>query len=210
MDNKKTIRNLLIYLGIPIVLIIIISLLFFMQPKEEYPTSDIVYMFQNQQVDEYNLDFGTGALELKLNTEYKGKKELKTNVASISLFLNTIEDYVKDYNKDHADAPMKFNWKQASDNSWWLNFLPNLILIGLLAVVWIYFMRRISGGLGDAGKQMGFGKAKIKNLSDEKRKTTFADVAGADEEKEELREIVELSRCKNTEGRSSCRPSRNR
>jgi len=192
LDNKKTIRNLLIYLGIPIILIIVISLLFFMQPKEEYPTSDIVYMFQNQQVDEYNLDFGTGALELKLNTEYKGKKEIKTNVASISLFLNTIEDYVKDYNKAHPETPMKFNWKQASDNSWWLNFLPNLILIGLLAVVWIYFMRRISGGLGDAGKQMGFGKAKIKNLSDEKRKTTFADVAGADEEKEELREIVEF------------------
>ena len=192
MDNKKTIRNLLIYLGIPIVLIIVISLMFFMQPKEEYPTSDIVYMFQNQQVDEYNLDFGTGALELKLNTEYKGKKEIKTSVASISLFLNSIEDYVKDYNKEHKETPMKFNWKQASDNSWWLNFLPNLILIGLLAVVWIYFMRKISGGFGDAGKQMGFGKAKIKNLSDEKRKTTFADVAGADEEKEELREIVEF------------------
>ena len=151
MDNKKTIRNLLIYLGIPIVLIIAISLMFFMQPKEEYPTSDIVYMFQNQQVDEYNLDFGTGALELKLNTEYKGKKEIKTSVASISLFLNSIEDYVKDYNKEHKETPMKFNWKQSSDNSWWLNFLPNLILIGLLAVVWIYFMRKISGGFGDAG-----------------------------------------------------------
>ena len=90
MDNKKTIRNLLIYLGIPIVLIIAISLMFFMQPKEEYPTSDIVYMFQNQQVDEYNLDFGTGALELKLNTEYKGKKEIKTSDSEI-LYLYIID-----------------------------------------------------------------------------------------------------------------------
>ena len=59
MENKKTIRNLLIYLGIPIVLIIIISLIFTLQPKEEYPTSDIIYLFKNQQVDEYSLDFGT-------------------------------------------------------------------------------------------------------------------------------------------------------
>lgn len=192
MENKKTIRNLLIYLGIPIVLIIVISLVFTMQPKEEYPTSDIIYMFKNQQVTEYKLDFGSGELNMKLNTPYKNKTELKTYVASIGIFLESIDDYVDKYNTDHPDAPMKYDWKQATDNSWWLNFLPNLILIALLAVVWIFFMRRLSGGLGDAGKQMGFGKAKIKNMTDEKRKTTFADVAGADEEKEELREIVEF------------------
>ncbi len=192
MENKKTIRNLLIYLGIPIVLIIVISLIFTLQPKEEYPTSDIIYMFKNQQVDEYSLDFGTGALELKLNTKYKGKTEIKTTVASIGLFVDAVEDYVAEYNQKHPDAPMKYNWKQATDNSWWLNLLPNLILIGLLIVVWVIFMRRLSGGLGDAGRQFGFGKAKVKNMTDEKRKTTFADVAGADEEKEELREIVEF------------------
>ncbi len=192
MENKKTIRNLLIYLGIPIVLIIVISLIFTLQPKEEYPTSDIIYMFKNQQVDEYSLDFGTGALDLKLNTKYKGKTEIKTTVASIGLFVDAVEDYVTEYNQKHPDAPMKYNWKQATDNSWWLNLLPNLILIGLLIVVWVIFMRRLSGGLGDAGRQFGFGKAKVKNMTDEKRKTTFADVAGADEEKEELREIVEF------------------
>ena len=53
-------------------------------------------------------------------------------------------------------------------------------------------MRKLSNGMGGDGKTMGFGKAKIKSISDEKRKTTFADVAGADEEKEELREIVEF------------------
>ncbi|MBQ9461017.1 MAG: ATP-dependent zinc metalloprotease FtsH [Clostridia bacterium] len=163
-----------------------------MQPKEEYPTSDIIYMFKNQQVTEYKLDFGSGELNMKLNTPYKNKTELKTYVASIGIFLESIDDYVDKYNTDHPDAPMKYDWKQATDNSWWLNFLPNLILIALLAGVWIFFMRRLSGGLGDAGKQMGFGKAKIKNMTDEKRKTTFADVAGADEEKEELREIVEF------------------
>ncbi len=192
MENKKTIRNLLVYLGIPILLIIAIALIFAMQPKEEYPTSDIIYLFKNQQVDEYSLDFGSGELNLKLNTPYKGKSEVKTYVASITLFIDSVESYVDDYNAAHKETPMKYNWKQASDNTWWLSFLPNLILIGLLIGVWVFFMKRFSGGLGDAGKQMGFGKAKIKNMTDEKRKTTFADVAGADEEKEELKEIVEF------------------
>ncbi len=192
MENKKTVRNLLIYLGIPIILIIIIAMIFALQPKEEYPTSDIVYLFQKQNVEEYTLDFGSGELNMKLNTKYKGKTEIKTYVANVGLFIDSVDEYVEEYNKSHKETPMKYDWKKATDNSWWISFLPNLVLIGLLAIVWIFFMRRLSGGLGDAGKQMGFGKAKIKNMTDEKRKTTFADVAGADEEKEELKEIVEF------------------
>lgn len=208
MDNKKTIRNLLIYLGIPIILIVIISIFFTMQPKQEYSTSEIVYLFKNEQVKEYSLDFGSGELDIKKTDN----KEIKTSVASITIFLDTINPYVEnynnniesynkeaeEYNKDHKDdpkalkEPMKYTWKQAADNSWWLSILPNLILIVLLGVAWWYFMRKLSSGMGDAGKQMNFGKAKIKSINDEKRKTTFADVAGADEEKEELREIVEF------------------
>jgi len=192
LENKKTVRNLLIYLGIPIILIIIIAMIFALQPKEEYPTSDIVYLFQKQNVEEYTLDFGSGELNMKLNTKYKGKTEIKTYVANVGLFIDSVDEYVEEYNKSHKETPMKYDWKKATDNSWWISFLPNLVLIGLLVIVWIFFMRRLSGGLGDAGKQMGFGKAKIKNMTDEKRKTTFADVAGADEEKEELKEIVEF------------------
>ncbi len=192
MDNKKTIRNLIICLGIPIVFILIIGILFSTQPKKEYPTSDIVYLFKDNKVTEYKLDFGSGKLELKLNEKYEGKTEVETSVASISLFLQSIDDYVEEYNKKNPDSPMKYTWKQASDNSIWLELLPNIILIGAFIAVWIYVMRKVSGSFGDVGKQFGFGKAKVKNLSDEKRKTTFEDVAGADEEKEELQEVVEF------------------
>ena len=192
MDNKKTIRNLLICLGIPIIFILIIGILFSTQPKKEYPTSDIVYLFKDNKVTEYKLDFGSGKLELTLNEKYEGKTEVETSVASISLFLQSIEDYVEDYNTKNPDKPMKYTWKQASDNSIWLELLPNIILIGVFIGVWIYVMRKFSGSFGEVGKQFGFGKAKVKNLSDEKRKTTFEDVAGADEEKEELQEVVEF------------------
>ena len=188
MDNKKTIRNLLIYLGIPILLIIIVSIFFSMQPKEEKPTSEIIYLFKDMKVKEYTLDFGTGDLTIKKTDN----KKIETSVASISLFLDSIDPYVQQYNEKNKEAPMKFNWKKAADNSFLLGLLPEVVLIILFVVVWIYFMKRLNNGFGDFGKTMGFGKANIKSVKDENRKTTFADVAGADEEKEELREIVEF------------------
>ena len=187
MDNKKTIRNLIIYLGIPILLIIIVSIFFSMKPQDEKPTSEIIYLFKDNKVKEYTLDFGTGDLKITKTDN----KTVEIKVASVSLFLEAIDPYVENYNKT-AETPMKFNWKQATDNSFWLSLLPEVVLIVLFVLVWLYFMRRLSNGFGDAGKSMSFGKAKIKSVQDEKRKTTFADVAGADEEKEELREIVEF------------------
>ena len=190
MDNKKTIRNLLIYLGIPIVLIIIITVIFSSQRTEQPTTSEIVYYFKDMKVKEYTVDFGTGAIELKLNDD-KGTV-VKATAASITTFLDQINPYVDQYNEKHPDEPMKYDHIRASENSWLIDLLPNIILFGALVVFWIYFMRKLSNGMGGDGKTMGFGKAKIKSISDEKRKTTFADVAGADEEKEELREIVEF------------------
>lgn len=190
MDNKKTIRNLLIYLGIPIVLIIIIAVIFSSQRTEQPTTSEIVYYFKDMKVKEYTVDFGTGAIELKLNDD-KGTV-VKATAASITTFLDQINPYVDQYNEKHPDDPMKYDHIRASENSWLIDLLPNIILFGALVVFWIYFMRKLSNGMGGDGKTMGFGKAKIKSISDEKRKTTFADVAGADEEKEELREIVEF------------------
>ena len=190
MDIKKTIRNLLIYLGIPIVLIIIIAVIFSSQRTEQPTTSEIVYYFKDMKVKEYTVDFGTGAIELKLNDD-KGTV-VKATAASITTFLDQINPYVDQYNEKHPDEPMKYDHIRASENSWLIDLLPNIILFGALVVFWIYFMRKLSNGMGGDGKTMGFGKAKIKSISDEKRKTTFADVAGADEEKEELREIVEF------------------
>lgn len=190
MDNKKTLRNLLIYLGIPIVLIIIIAVIFSSQKTEQPTTSEIVYYFKDMKVKEYTLDFGSGAIELKLNDEKE--TTVHATAASITTLLDQINPYVEQYNEQHKDDPMKYDHIRASENSWILDLLPNIIILVALGVLWWYFMKKLSAGMGDGGKSMGFGKAKIKSISDEKRKTTFADVAGADEEKEELREIVEF------------------
>ena len=188
MENKKMFRNMLIYVGIPVLLIIFIVALFnFRQPKEEL-YSDIINYFKNQQVAEYSMNLGTGEMKLKL----KDNKEINYKAPSVTWVREDIKPFIEEYNNNNPDAMMKQNLIRASENSLWssllLNFLP---FLGVGIVFWI-LMRRMMSGLGDGGKTMMFGKAKVKNMNDEKRKTTFADVAGADEEKEELAELVEF------------------
>ena len=99
----------------------------------------------------------------------------------------------QEYNKDHPDAKMVYNYQRPRDNSWLTALLPTVLLFAGIGVFYWIFMKKFAAmGMGGDSKQMNFGKAKIKDMNDEKRKTTFADVAGADEEKEELREIVEF------------------
>ncbi len=97
---------------------------------------------------------------------------------------------IEAYNEKYPDSPMIYDYRKASDNSWLWDTIPMIIMSVVLVVVWLFIMKKMTGGMGDPTKTFGFGKAKIKNLNDEKRKTTFDDVAGADEEKEDLEEIV--------------------
>ena len=112
-------------------------------------------------------------------------------VPDVSKFYSDARDDIDAYNEDNPKNKMVQDIIRPSQNSWFLSFLPTLILFALLMIVTVVMMRRLTSSMG-GDKQMNFGKAKIKQISDEKRKTTFADVAGADEEKEELKEIVEF------------------
>ena len=112
---------------------------------------------------------------------------------NIEMFVNETAPYVQEYNEAHPDAKMVRDWIRPSEaNSWIATLLPMIVVLLLGVLLWWFMMKRMNSVMGDSGKQMNFGKAKVKQMADEKRKTTFADVAGADEEKEELREIVEF------------------
>lgn len=84
---------------------------------------------------------------------------------------------------------MERDYVPAVETSWFLNILPTILLIGAMGVFWYFMMKQTRGAGG--GNVMGFGKAKART-PEEGRAVTFADVAGADEEKEELVEIVEF------------------
>lgn len=158
------------------------------QTKTEY--YQIVDMFQNNQVVEYSLNLSSGALEYK---KVNDDTTYKYTVPNVSLFVDDVHDSVVQYNKENPDAQIKMDYESGSANSWWVSLLPTIAIMVLLTVVMIVMFRKMNQTVqSENNRTMSFGKARVKNAVDEKRKTTFADVAGADEEKEELEEIVEF------------------
>ena len=187
--NQKKIRNLLLYIGIPVVVLFIIIFLFNNRTPQQatYKYSDIIDYFQTQQVSKYQLNLGTGEMAITL----EDGKTIGYVLPSVDLFYMDVKEDIDQYNEDHPDNKMVQDILRPAETSWFISLLPTLILFVGLIIFWVIMMRRLGSSMG-GDKQMNFGKAKIKQMSDEKRKTTFADVAGADEEKEELREIVEF------------------
>ena len=173
--------------------LVLIALFFYMavrlfsmnsaQPKVEYRT--IVDYFRNQQVTEYELDFGTGELTMKLNDEKKST--VTYAVPNLSLFLQDTHELVEQYNAEHPDAPIKQYYDAAEPIPWWVDMLPLLFSVLLMGAFWYFLMKRSGGG----SNPMAFAKLKPKQ-QDPHNRVTFADVAGADEEKEELEEIVQF------------------
>ncbi|MBR2714623.1 MAG: AAA family ATPase, partial [Ruminococcus sp.] len=126
-----------------------------------------------------------------LTVTLKDDTVVKHKLMDWETFKEDVWDDIEKYNEKHSDAPMEVDLIAASDSSIWVELIPTAILVIALVFFWIFIMKRMgSGGMGS--KELNFGKAKFKNSADEKKKTTFDDVAGADEEKEELEEIVEF------------------
>ena len=154
-------------------------------PKSEYRT--IIDYFRNEQVAEYELDFGTGELTILLNDEKK--TTITYDVPNLSLFLQDTHELVNEYNEKHPDAPIKQYYDAAEAVPWWLDMLPLLLTVLLMGGFWYLLMKRSGGG----SNPMAFAKLKPKQ-QDPNNRVTFEDVAGADEEKEELEEIVQFLR----------------
>ena len=109
-------------------------------------------------------------------------------VPATSIFLQSLPDYVAAHDVKYPDSPMTYDVLPAGQTSIWVSMLPMLIITLVVMGAFYYFVYAQSGG----GKAMNVGRAKVKDQADQGRKATFADVAGADEEKEELAEIVEF------------------
>lgn len=195
--NRKTPRGLLSYLvlALLIIIIMIVGLRGLMTPEESINYSDVIAHFDNLEVSEFSLNLGSGALMYKLrgdDTVYKYK------VPSVGLFYNELfgeendfegGNYRAAYNAKYPNEPLIYNPIQASDSSIWLNLIPTLLMIGVMVFLAISMTRSISS----AGRINSVGKANVKvDGGNDKNKVTFEDVAGADEEKAELQEIVEL------------------
>ena len=187
---KKNFKNILLYIGIPIVFVIaILSVSNLTKKTAEIKYSEIVQMVKDNEVSEFSLNLYSGELEY---TKRDDGKKYRYTLADPSIFYNDVNEAVMEINEsEETDAKkIEYTYIRGGEGAWIMNLLPTLLMVGLMVVFWIFFMKRMNSSMG-ADKTLGFGKAKVKK-DDGKRKTTFADVAGCDEEKEEMSEIVDF------------------
>lgn len=193
MKNNNNGKTLLIYLLVSVAIICgLVYMLTSMSTKSsDKKYSEIMEQFDSLNVSQFELDLGSGQLKYKLKGE---DKVYSYTVPNVSLFANEVlggedaENYRKKYNTENPDDPLQYNLIPISDNSFWLNLIPTLLMLGVMIFFFIFMMKNAGGG-----KMLSFGKTNAK-MAPSSKKATFDDVAGADEEKEELKEIVDFLR----------------
>ena len=187
--NSK-LKNILIYITIPIVLCIGAFFIIKMTtPTSQTKYYEIVEMVRNNEISEYELNLYSGELKYVKRSD---NKTYRYTVADASIFWNDVNEFVLEHNKNTEDKSqqIKYDYKRGNETAWISNLLPTVLVIGAGAFLMIFMMRKMNQSMG-ADKSLSFGKAKFKR-ADDKKKTTFLDVAGADEEKEEMQELVDF------------------
>ena len=181
---------MLLFIGIPIAFIIsVLSVSYLSKNTVETKYYEIVEMVTENKISEFSLNLHSGQL---IYTKRADGKSYRYTVADPSIFYNDVNDFVLKNNTENigTEKIIKYDYKSGGETAWIMNLLPTLITLGVMVLFWVFIMKRMNASMG-TDKTMGFGKAKVRK-DDGRRKTTFADVAGADEEKEEMAEIVDF------------------
>lgn len=187
---NKNLKNVILFIAIPIVFIMaILSVSYLSKNTVETKYYEIVDMVKSNEISEFQLNLYNGEL---VYTKRDDGKKYRYTVADPSIFYNDVNETVSKINEQNAgtDNIIKYDYKSGGQTAWLMNLLPTVLMIAVMVFFWIFLMRRMNASMG-TDKTMGFGKAKVKK-DDGRKKTTFADVAGADEEKEEMAEIVDF------------------
>ena len=197
--NSNKFKGVIIYLIIIFLLIFgLVSVLNMASGASRSVTtySSVMAEFDNLNVSEFQLDLGSGALTYRLKGEDGSKAAHSYTVPNVSIFVNDINtgysengkiaNYRQRYNEANPEAPLKEDYIPISDNTFLTSVLPYLLLVGVMIIFTVIVMRQSTGG----GKMSSFSKANVRQHTG--KKVTFDDVAGADEEKQELEEIVDF------------------
>ncbi len=154
----------------------------------------IIQYFDKDQVSEFTLNLTSGTLKYKLKGD---DTKWQYKVPNVSVFVDDVNETVREHNKNAKsdDDMIKYELISGSSTSWFVNLLPTIIMGVLLVILLVIMMRRMNTMGGDMNKTLNFGKINAKKQQDQKSKTTFEQVAGADEEKEELSEMVDFLKC---------------
>ena len=197
--KKNKLSGVIIYFLIIILLIVgVVSVLNLAGGGSRTTTkrySEVIAEFDNLNVSAYELDLGSGSLKYQLKSDGDSSKVYVYNVPNVNIFINDINsgytstgkiaNYRLRYNEANPDKPLVENYIPISDNSFWMNLLPYLFLVLVMVIFTVVIFRQSAGG----GKMNSFSRANVRQMTG--KKVTFEDVAGADEEKQELVEIVD-------------------
>lgn len=188
MNQNNKFKGIFIYLAVIVLLVIgmVTMLQMSATPGEHTTYSKVISEFDNYNVSGYTLDLGSGELQYTLKSD--NTKKYKYSVPNVSLFLQDTQGYRRAYNEKNPDSQLVEDFYPVSDNSFLLSFLPYLLMVALMIGFTFVIMRQASGG----GKMSQFSKANARTQPSNGPKITFADVAGAEEEKEEMSEIVDF------------------
>ena len=189
--RKSNLKVIIFYIVLIAVIVIATASLFSSAGQSGRVYSDIRELFLEERVSEFVVD-GNNNLTMYVRGEKEGDpvERVTYKLRDISLFYSDLYDIIVE--QKEAGIIESYDFPPPTEIPWWVSFLPYLIVIALFIFSWMYMINQTSGG---GGSRMGnFGRSRARLVSSEKKKVYFRDVAGAEEEKEELREIVEFLR----------------
>lgn len=177
----KYIKGIGFYIILAIVIVGIISMMNYSDAPTEIAFSKLVNNINSGTIVDITID------ENNVATSKNTQGEITVcDIPSIGILYEHCGEQIK---KQFNDGTLVLKTPQPEVQPWWISMLPSLFLVLLLVGFWIFFIRSSQGG--GAGKAMSFGKSRARKHDKNKKDVTFKDVAGADVEKEELKEIVE-------------------
>ena len=185
-------RNRARDLGFYVLLIVIMMAVIFTMTGEKDTNkiknySDLVDLFTEEKVQSFRTEGSTIILEVRTGDAIAPTEEMKYDLYSFGVFYEDFKDIIK--SQYESGVLEEYDYDEGFVAPWWASMIPYvLVMVGVMAL-WYVMMNKAGGGAGGIAK---FSKARTRLGSDEKNKKTFADVAGCDEEKEELSEIVDF------------------
>ena len=185
-------RNRARDLGFYVLLIVIMMAVIFTMTGEKDTNkiknySDLVDLFTEEKVQSFRTEGSTIILEVRTGDAVAPTEEMKYDLYSFGVFYEDFKDIIK--SQYESGVLEEYDYDEGFVAPWWASMIPYvLVMVGVMAL-WYVMMNKAGGGAGGIAK---FSKARTRLGSDEKNKKTFADVAGCDEEKEELSEIVDF------------------
>lgn len=179
-------KNISFYIVLFVIILVVLALLSRDESSTEKDYSALLKQINVDNVDEIVLE-GNKAIVKFINNPYNAgdsKTRYIIYIPDIPSFINEVNPKIK------GDKIKSFKDQLPPSPPWWVAILPTIGLIVIFVLFWVFFLQQSQGGGGN--RVMSFGKSRAKMAGDDKKKITFEDVAGTDEEKEELKEIVEF------------------